>query len=251
MSMSSSDSLKDCHEAAVSTHTSPSAHCIALGSNSRSDTPPTASSQTAVIHAVAGCVATPTTTTIISSTCGHPPPPQRPQPTDARRRIGTEHEKLGFNLTDNSRMDYDQISRVFDKLQERFGWAPIKEGPLTIGALLAAGFRGSLCMFAGCCIAQGRCWCTLEDDNVVRRAHHGSVRSTTTAAAMFTQPSPSANCLGVCRVCCTRTGCQLDGQSVTLEPGGQFELSGAPVTTLHQTCAEVNSHLYQVRACVG
>jgi len=33
---------------------------------------------------------------------------------------------------------------------------------------------------------------------------------------------------------------------VTLEPGGQFELSGAPVSTLHQTCAEVNQHLYQV-----
>ena len=38
-----------------------------------------------------------------------------------------------------------------------------------------------------------------------------------------------------------------DGQSVTLEPGGQFELSGAIVDTLHKTCAEVNSHLYQVR----
>eukprot|EP00775_Hariotina_reticulata_P010043 gene10043-10199_t len=42
-------------------------------------------------------------------------------------------------------------------------------------------------------------------------------------------------------------GVKLDGQSVTLEPGGQFELSGAPLTTLHQTCAEVNSHLYQVK----
>lgn len=41
-------------------------------------------------------------------------------------------------------------------------------------------------------------------------------------------------------------GVQLDGQSVTLEPGGQFELSGAPVDTIHKTCAEVNSHLYQV-----
>jgi len=41
--------------------------------------------------------------------------------------------------------------------------------------------------------------------------------------------------------------CELqDGQSVSLEPGGQFELSGAPLETLHQTCAEVNSHLYQV-----
>jgi len=42
-------------------------------------------------------------------------------------------------------------------------------------------------------------------------------------------------------------GVQLDGQSVTLEPGGQFELSGAPLRTLHQTCAEVNAHLYQVK----
>jgi hypothetical protein len=42
-------------------------------------------------------------------------------------------------------------------------------------------------------------------------------------------------------------GVKLDGQSVTLEPGGQFELSGAPLETLHQTCAEVNSHLYQVK----
>ncbi|KAL7606690.1 hypothetical protein Lser_V15G15289 [Lactuca serriola] len=33
-----------------------------------------------------------------------------------------------------------------------------------------------------------------------------------------------------------------------MEPGGQFELSSAPLETLHQTCAEVNSHLYQVKA---
>lgn len=43
-------------------------------------------------------------------------------------------------------------------------------------------------------------------------------------------------------------GAVLDGQSVTIEPGGQFELSGAPVDTLHKTCSEVNSHLYQVRS---
>ncbi|KAL4588398.1 hypothetical protein LXL04_001283 [Taraxacum kok-saghyz] len=36
-------------------------------------------------------------------------------------------------------------------------------------------------------------------------------------------------------------------QSISLEPGGQFELSGAPLETLHQTCAEVNSHLYHVK----
>lgn len=90
-------------------------------------------------------------------------------------RIGTEHEKLGFRLADRRRMDYDEVRQVFDKLETRFGWKPIKEGSLTIGA-------------------------------------------------------------------------QLDGQSVTLEPGGQFELSGAPVETLHQTCAEVNSHLYQAKS---
>jgi glutamate--cysteine ligase len=37
------------------------------------------------------------------------------------------------------------------------------------------------------------------------------------------------------------------GGSVTLEPGGQFELSGAPLQTIHETCNEVNSHLEQVR----
>lgn len=43
-------------------------------------------------------------------------------------------------------------------------------------------------------------------------------------------------------------GLHLDGQNISLEPGGQFELSGAPLLTLHQTCAEVNSHLYQVKS---
>ena len=39
------------------------------------------------------------------------------------------------------------------------------------------------------------------------------------------------------------------GGAITLEPGGQFELSGAPLATLHQTCREVNAHLAQVRQC--
>jgi len=34
-----------------------------------------------------------------------------------------------------------------------------------------------------------------------------------------------------------------DGASVTLEPGGQFELSGAPLETIHQTCNETSAHL--------
>ena len=38
-----------------------------------------------------------------------------------------------------------------------------------------------------------------------------------------------------------------DGASVSLEPGGQFELSGAPLETIHQTCDEVHSHLAECR----
>ncbi len=37
------------------------------------------------------------------------------------------------------------------------------------------------------------------------------------------------------------------GGSITLEPGGQFELSGAPIRTIFQTCDEVGGHLKQVR----
>ena len=40
----------------------------------------------------------------------------------------------------------------------------------------------------------------------------------------------------------------LDGQTVSLEPGGQIELSGAPLENLHQTCRETNTHLRQVMA---
>lgn len=33
------------------------------------------------------------------------------------------------------------------------------------------------------------------------------------------------------------------GASITLEPGGQFELSGAPLENIHETCSEVHRHL--------
>jgi glutamate--cysteine ligase len=38
--------------------------------------------------------------------------------------------------------------------------------------------------------------------------------------------------------------------SITLEPGGQFELSGAPVKTLHDTKLEVDIHLKQIKEIV-
>jgi glutamate--cysteine ligase len=37
-------------------------------------------------------------------------------------------------------------------------------------------------------------------------------------------------------------------EAISLEPGGQFELSGAPLANLHETCAETHEHLNQVLA---
>lgn len=38
-----------------------------------------------------------------------------------------------------------------------------------------------------------------------------------------------------------------DQATITLEPGGQLELSGAPLKNIHQTCDEVHTHLYQAK----
>ncbi len=42
-------------------------------------------------------------------------------------------------------------------------------------------------------------------------------------------------------------GLEKDGANVSLEPGGQLELSGAPLRTIHETCDEVNTHLREVQ----
>jgi len=42
-------------------------------------------------------------------------------------------------------------------------------------------------------------------------------------------------------------GLSKNGANVSLEPGGQLELSGAPLETIHETCDEVNTHLREVR----
>ncbi len=43
-------------------------------------------------------------------------------------------------------------------------------------------------------------------------------------------------------------GLEKDGANISLEPGGQLELSGAPLENIHQTCDEVNEHLREVRS---
>jgi glutamate--cysteine ligase len=41
----------------------------------------------------------------------------------------------------------------------------------------------------------------------------------------------------------TLVGLEKHGATITLEPGGQLELSGAPFRTMHQTCKEFRDHL--------
>ena len=46
----------------------------------------------------------------------------------------------------------------------------------------------------------------------------------------------------------TLIGLKRDDASVSLEPGGQLELSGAPLENIHQTCDEVHAHLAEAEA---
>ncbi len=95
-------------------------------------------------------------------------------------RIGTEHEKIGFDKTSLAPLPYDGAGGIKAMLEglQQFGWQGNFENGQIIG---------------------------------------------------LTRPPKQG------------------GGSVTLEPGGQLELSGAPLETIHQTCREVNTHLQEVR----
>ncbi|QNQ10234.1 glutamate--cysteine ligase [Sphingomonas alpina] len=92
-------------------------------------------------------------------------------------RIGTEHEKFVYSLTDHHAPSYDEAGGIKDLLDALtgYGWRPVLEG-------------GKVIALSGA-----------------------------------------------------------DG-SISLEPAGQFELSGAPLDNLHETCAETGRHLEQVKA---
>ena len=49
----------------------------------------------------------------------------------------------------------------------------------------------------------------------------------------------------------TLIGMERDGGNISLEPGGQFELSGAPLEDVHQVCAEIGRHLTETKAIAG
>lgn len=89
-------------------------------------------------------------------------------------RIGTEHEKFGFQKDDYRPITFNQIEKIFKSLYEKFEWEMI-----------------------------------FENDSVV--------------------------------------GLKKNGSSITLEPGGQVELSGAPLKNIFQTCEEVNAHQKELK----
>ena len=96
-------------------------------------------------------------------------------------RIGTEHEKFVYRLSDHGAPSYDEPGGIRDLLagMTEFGWEPVEEiGPDGIANVIA--LKGP------------------------------------------------------------------DG-AISLEPAGQFELSGAPLENIHATCAESNRHLKQCR----
>ncbi|HYE47158.1 MAG TPA: glutamate--cysteine ligase [Caulobacter sp.] len=97
-------------------------------------------------------------------------------------RVGAEHEKFGFKLSDHSSVPYAGEAGIEAMLKGlmRFGWTPVTED----------------------------------------RADGGQ----------------------------TIIGLERAGANVSLEPGGQFELSGAPLKTMHDICSETGQHLEEVRA---
>ena len=96
-------------------------------------------------------------------------------------RVGTEHEKFGFRVSDLTPIPYDGpkgIRRLLELMAGLLGWHPVMDGENIIG---------------------------LSDP--------------------------------------------VGGGAISLEPGGQFELSGAPLDNIHQTCRETHAHLAQLREC--
>ena len=100
----------------------------------------------------------------------------------AQWRIGTEHEKFGFD-------------------------------DATLAPLPYAGAKGIRAILEG----------------LIRRYGHVPVMEGDTIIALGSPPG-------------------IDQGTVSLEPGGQLELSGAPLYTLHETATEIDRHIAQVKA---
>lgn len=68
-------------------------------------------------------------------------------------RIGTEHEKFGFEIGTLRPMKYEQIAELLNSIAERFDWEKVMEGDYIIGlkqvscSLVLATFRGFYFLF--------------------------------------------------------------------------------------------------------
>ena len=51
-------------------------------------------------------------------------------------KVGTEHEKLGFDEATKRRLSVSQIQAILHALVQRFGWSPIMEKDEIIGCTL-------------------------------------------------------------------------------------------------------------------
>lgn len=62
-------------------------------------------------------------------------------------RIGTEHEKFGFEVETLRPMKYEQISDLLNGLAERFDWEKIMEGDYVIGLKQVNSISYVICSF--------------------------------------------------------------------------------------------------------
>lgn len=52
---------------------------------------------------------------------------------DEISRIGTEHEKFGFEVETLRSINYEQIKKMLYGIAEKFGWDPVMEGHNILG----------------------------------------------------------------------------------------------------------------------
>lgn len=108
---------------------------------------------------------------------------------------------------------------------------------LPLRALLA--WQQHCCRLIAGLIPSHCCMCSLLQALGMR----ASINGVPVAPAMVHDPVPVVETDPRCNAWCC-SGVEQPGRgSVTLEPGGQLELSGAPLANLHDTCAELQQHL--------
>ena len=92
-----------------------------------------------------------------------------------------------------------------------------------------------------------------EDRPLQRLVRAGTLRGRRAgSAALLERGSPRSTAGSRSTKAASRSRSRSGNASITLEPGGQFELSGAPLRTIHETCDEFHGHLALMkRACEG